>query len=73
MTEQVRANVRDAVEAFAFLIRGMGRVSGKDFADMIRKDYSMGNAQNAECERLIRENVAWVELGYNEKGQFKRV
>ena len=50
-----------AVGSFSFLIKGMGRMTGNEFADKVCESYSTDNPETKEAVGIIRKVVDWIE------------
>lgn len=54
----------NGVHCYAFIIRGKGSKSGKDFADECRKAYTEENVVNARYYELFENHIESIECGY---------
>lgn len=54
--------VKYAIETHSRCITGMGEISGKKFADMIRKCYSQDNPMNSEAAALAEAHIKNIEV-----------
>lgn len=60
-----------AVSVFNFLLETNEQVSGKEYADKIRKAYSMDNPNNRAIVDLIESAVDWYQCINRVKGEFR--
>ena len=51
-----------AIETHSRCIAGMGEVSGKKFASLIRKSYSQDNPMNSEAAALAETHIKNIEV-----------
>lgn len=54
--------VRYAIDTHSQCIAGMGKVSGKKFASLIRKSYSQDNPMNSEAAALAETHIKNIEV-----------
>ena len=57
--------LRCAVESYAFLIKGSGKMSGKDFADIIRTAYDISDLRASLLAKSIEDHVLEIEAYMN--------
>ena len=55
-------NWKYVIEAYGFIIRGLGLMSGSDFADHIAKVYSVENPRNELAVKCVREQIDKIEI-----------
>ena len=54
-------SIYDCVVMYSFLLRGMGVVTGEQFADRIAEVYDLGNPKNQEAYQTARKAV-WIQV-----------
>lgn len=64
-------NLTYALCGYNFLVEQGEKLSGKEYADRIRKTYSTENPHNAWAVALIETAVDWYECVNKYRGEFR--
>jgi len=59
-------NIVTGVHNYSFIIRGKGRMTGKEFADCCRKVYTDKNPANASYYSLFEKYISYIESTYGQ-------
>lgn len=61
MKKSLKDDLIDGFHRYSFIIKGKGRMSGKEFADECRKVYSEKNVANAHYYALFENHIEFIE------------
>jgi len=59
-------NTVTGIHNYSFIIRGKGRMSGKEFADCCREVYTDKNPANASYYELFEKHISYIERTYGQ-------
>lgn len=60
MEADVKQEIRDAINAYGYLINIFQEVSGEQFSQMIANTYDCKDARNKYFCKVVRENILWI-------------